>query len=221
MSTIREHTRWNATASAERPSAWNATASAERPSAWSATASAERPSAAKAWLRALELTAPIAKRPDRILPTVVDELADRFGDAPALIAEGESLSYRSLAQRSAQYARWAVDHGITKGDCVALLMPNRPEYVACWLGITRAGGVVALLNTNLSGAALAHSLQTVAPRHVIVDRELESTIDRYSSDPLSSADCPPVTIADRALYIFTSGTSGPSKAANVSHGRVM
>ena len=95
------------------------------PARWSARALAERPSAAKAWLRALELTAPIAKRPDRILPTVIDELADRFGDAPALIGEGESLSYRSLAQRSAQYARWAIDQGIRNSN-VAQNIDNRP-----------------------------------------------------------------------------------------------
>jgi len=130
----------------------------------------ERPSAAQAWLRALARTAPIANHPDRILPTVVDELADRYGEAPALLADGESLSYRALSQRASQYARWAIDRGITKGDCVGLLMPNRPEYVACWLGITRVGGVVALLNTNLSGTALAHSIETVAPRQMIVDR---------------------------------------------------
>jgi len=181
----------------------------------------ERPSAAQAWLRALARTAPIANHPDRILPTVVDELADRYGEAPALLADGESLSYRALSQRASQYARWAIDRGITKGDCVGLLMPNRPEYVACWLGITRVGGVVALLNTNLSGTALAHSIETVAPRQMIVDREIESAIDRYPSGPLSAGDCPPVTTADRALYIFTSGTTGPSKAAIVSHARVM
>ena len=40
-------------------------------------------------------------------------------------------------------------------------MPNRPEYLAVWLGLTRVGGVVALLNTNLTGAALAHCIDIV------------------------------------------------------------
>src|SRR5437588_12734026 len=110
-----------------------------------------RPSAARAWSRALELTAPIVQHPDRIFPGVIDELADRFGDAPALLSDHECFTYRAMAERSNRYARWAVDHGIAKGDVVCLLMPNRPEYLAIWLGITHVGGIVALINTTLSG----------------------------------------------------------------------
>ena len=48
------------------------------------------------------------------------------------------------------------------------MMPNRPEYMAIWLGITGVGGVVALINTNLRGPALAHCIDIVAPKHLIV-----------------------------------------------------
>ena len=106
-------------------------------------------SAAKAWLRALELTAPIARTPDRILSTVIEELAAQWGDAPSLLSDRECLTYRALAARVNQYARWALDAGIAKGEVVCLLMTNRPEYMAIWLGITSVGGVVSLLNTNL------------------------------------------------------------------------
>ena len=69
-------------------------------------------------------------------------------------------SWRRGANR---YARWALAQGIAKGDVVALLMPNRADYLAIWLGITRIGGVVALINTNLTGAALAHCLAVAQP----------------------------------------------------------
>src|SRR5258705_8152650 len=85
-------------------------------------------SATKAWLRALEMTAPIARSPMRTFPVVVEELAERFGDAPALISDAEILSFRVLLDRSNRYARWAWVHGVAKGDAVCLLMPNRPEY---------------------------------------------------------------------------------------------
>jgi fatty-acyl-CoA synthase len=211
----------------------------------------ERHSPAQAWARALELTAPIARHPDRVFPKVIQERAEQFGEAPALLSERECLTYRALAERVNQYARWALAQSLGKGDCVGLLMPNRPEFMAIWLGITQAGGVVALLNTNLTGSSLAHSINIVAPKHFIVAaelvdplvaalpelttqvtiwihgaghdsfRSLDRDIEQHGGERLSEAERRSVTIEDRALYIYTSGTTGLPKAATVSHGRVM
>jgi fatty-acyl-CoA synthase len=202
-------------------------------------------------LRTLKLTTPIAKNPTRIFPALIDELAGTFGDAPALLSDGESFTYRELAARSNRYARWALAQGVAKGDTVCLLMPNRPEFMALWLGVTHVGGVVALLNTNLSGGSLAHCINVVEAKHIIVAAELFETlrgsrpqvtgdakiwlhgaadgdlprIDRviedYPEGALSEAERPPLTIEDRALYIFTSGTTGMPKAANINHYRLM
>lgn len=207
-------------------------------------------SATKAWVRALELTAPIVNNPQRILPTVIEELAEKLGEAPALLSERECLTYRALAERSNRYARWVLDQGLAKGDTVCLLMPNRPEYMAIWLGITRVGGVVALLNTNLTGPSLAHCIHIVEPKHLIVAADLidrlttavpnlegaatiwahgaghdkfpriDREIERQGSEKLSVAERRP-TIEDPALYIYTSGTTGQPKAARVNHYRLM
>jgi fatty-acyl-CoA synthase len=139
------------------------------------------PSAA-AYLRALQLTSPIARQPDRTFPSLVDELGRAFGDAPALLSRRERLTYRQLAERSRRYAGWANNAGVRKGDVVALLMPNRPEYMAVWLGVTKSGGVVALLNSNQSGASLAHSINTASPRHLIVDAEFLERLLRVLPD---------------------------------------
>src|SRR5947209_17778576 len=132
----------------------------------------------KGALRTLRLTTPIAKNPSRVFPSVIDDLADKFMDAPALLSDREKLTYRELAERSNRYARWALAQGLNKGEAVCLLMANRPEYMAIWLGITRVGGVVALLNTNLSGPSLAHCINIVAPKHLIVAVEL---LDRLTA----------------------------------------
>jgi len=131
-----------------------------------------RVSANGSWLRALTMTAPIAANPYRILSLVVDAQAERIGDAPALLSDGQILSYRALAGRANQYARWALEQGVCKGETVCLLMPNRPEFMACWLGITKVGGVVSLLNTNLIGSALAHCIDIAAPKNIIIDASL-------------------------------------------------
>ena len=207
--------------------------------------------ASRAWLRALELTAPIAKAPRRTFPAVIEELAETFGDTPALLSDGESLSFRALNERANRYARWALAQDIHKGDTVCLLMANRPEYMAIWLGITRAGGAVALLNTNLAGPSLAHCIDIVAPKHIIVASELVETLENVRpglvarakiwshrasnpqypdvaieiaslpGDPLVGPESVPVSIDDRALYVYTSGTTGLPKAAKISHYRLM
>lgn len=200
------------------------------------------PSPAKMWLRALELTAPIPGNPGRLFPNVVDDLAKEFGPNPALISENESLTYRELAERSNQYSRWAKAHGLGQGDVVCLLMPNCPEYMAIWLGITRVGGVVALLNTHLAGPSLSHCICSAAPKVIIVaasyydavvrafpegvgQRKIwvhdEDLLKQYSGISLNPDESPAISVHDPALYIYTSGTTGMPKAARVSHARVM
>jgi fatty-acyl-CoA synthase len=208
----------------------------------------DRFSASKAWLRALELTARIEREPQRTLPIVIDELAARFGNAPALLSDRGSLSFGELAGRVNSIARWARARGLS-GKTVCLLMNNQPDYLAIWLGITRIGGVVALLNTNLRGAALAHCIKVAASDHMIVGADLqdalaealagmgtsaiiwvhggsatpgfEREIKSFATRPLAADEDAGVGLSDRALCIYTSGTTGLPKAANVSHRRIM
>ena len=207
--------------------------------------------AAKTWLRALEMTAPIASEPACILPTAIEDIAEDYGEAPALLSERERFTYRALVERSNQYARWALAQGIAKGDVVCLLMPNRPEYMAIWLGITRVGGIVSLLNTNLAGSSLAHCINIVEAKHIIVQTEFAAvlvaalpalrcrpkiwshggiagefaSIDEFikhcPGEKLADDERRIVTIEDRALLIYTSGTTGLPKAAIISHYRLM
>jgi fatty-acyl-CoA synthase len=208
-------------------------------------------SVAKDWLRALEMTVRIAAHPARTLAHVVDELAQTRGDAPALLSQDTRLDYRALAGCANRYARWALEQNVAKGDVVCLLMPNCPEYLGIWLGITRVGGVVALLNTNLTGPALAHCIDIVAPKHVIVAASLmqaftsarphlaggpkvwahgagahawpriDAAVEKFPAEAPAASEHRPVTIDDLALLIYTSGTTGLPKAAKVDHGRLL
>ena len=129
-------------------------------------------SVSRAWLRALELTAPIPRQRERVLPAVVDELGDRLGEKPALLSDRECFTLPRTRRARSALCPLALAQGVAKGDVVGLLMPNRPEYLAIWLGITRVGGVVALLNTNLAGQSLAHCIQAASVKHLIVAAEL-------------------------------------------------
>ena len=209
---------------------------------------APRESANKAWLRALSLTARIEKEPERVLSEVVEAQALAQPDAPALLADDQRFTYAELALRARRYGRWALANGLEKGDAVAVVASNRPEYLAAWLGLTAVGVVVALINTNLRGDALVHSLAAASPRHVIASPELAeparaaaarlpappafdvldrgpggllAAIDALPSQRLTPAERRGVTVNDTALLIYTSGTTGLPKAARVSHRRVM
>ena len=209
----------------------------------------------RVWLRALALTAPIEKNCTRVLPELVQDLAARFGDAPALLSVRERWSFAQLAQCANRTARWALAQHIGKGDVVALLMPNRPDYLAAWLGITAVGGVVALVNINLRGESLAHCLNLAAAKHIIVAGELadalltampaltgkatvwlhdagegacegrfariDEAVARMSGTALTPEERRGVTLDDRALYMYTSGTTGLPKAAIIDHRRLM
>lgn len=196
----------------------------------------------KAFVRALKLTAAIDENPRLVLPLAFDEVARRRGDAPALLSERGNLTFRELSERSLRYAHWALAQGLAKGDAVALVMEGQPEYVAIWLGLTRIGVVVALINHHLTGAALDHCIRVAGPRLILCstkfrracediaserlsviacDERFERDLARQSAEPPALPESAQPTLSDHALYIYTSGTTGLPKAAIVSHRRLM
>src|ERR1700730_16463538 len=213
-------------------------------------AEADAKFAREAWIRALERTASI----DRLgvtLPVLIGRLALEFDGAPALVLRGTTLSYCELAIRCNQYARWGLAQCLRPGDTVGLMMPNCAEYMAIWLGLTRIGVVVALINNHLAGDALLHSINIVAPRALIVGSDVagrlmelrsrlspglscrvhgSSTHDlaplapelaQFSGEELRDSECAAPPPDTTALYIYTSGTTGLPKAARVRHYRIM
>jgi fatty-acyl-CoA synthase len=205
----------------------------------------------KAWVRALERTAAIERDRTLTLPALIGRLGERFGDAPALVSVDAALSYRGLAAACNRYARWGLSRGLAPGEVVCLLMANCPDYMAIWLGLSGIGVTVALINTNLSGELLAHSLRLVGPRYVIAGATLSAAVAEVRAQLGADVECwvhgaggaelPRLDVAiaafpgealaphearaplleDRALCIYTSGTTGLPKAANVSHFRIM
>ena len=215
-----------------------------------ASADVDAKFARDAWIRALSRTGSI-ESVGITFPGLIDRLALQFDAAPALVSPTGDLSYRELALRSNQYARWGLALGLQSNDTAALLMANCSEYVAVWLGLTRIGVTVALINTHLMGEALAHSIGIVSPKALIVGGDLagklctvrmrlppalmcrsvgsggediapiEPELRRLSGETLLESECPSPSMDAAALYIYTSGTTGLPKAAKVSHYRIM
>jgi fatty-acyl-CoA synthase len=209
-----------------------------------------KPSPAKSWLNAIERTSRIEANPARLFADIVEEWAARQPERPALMSDASTLSYRELTDRINRYARWALSAGIEAGDTVCLFMTGGPDYIAAWLGITKAGGVAALINTKLVGHSLSHCINVAAAGHIIVSHDLAGVFEtaaphlkrmpkiwRHGDGPgepdieakLETLDCRPlsanerrgITINDPALLIYTSGTTGLPKAASISHRRIL
>jgi fatty-acyl-CoA synthase len=188
-------------------------------------------------------------RPDYEI-SIADFVEDRVAAAPhrlAILFEGRKLTNAELEAAANRVARWASAQGIGRGDVVGLLMENRPEYVITWLGLAKLGAVTALLNTNLRGNPLAHSLDVADAKHLIVGaelgdalataqehakswptvwgtggpvpgaRDLDAELATRSPDPIDREVRRGLKASDKLFYIYTSGTTGLPKAANVSH----
>jgi fatty-acyl-CoA synthase len=196
----------------------------------------------------------VGEFPDGSTRTLASELeaaCDRWPNNIAFVFEGRSGTYRELDQLANRVAHWALGQGLKRGDCVALFMENRPEYVAIWYGLAKVGVLTALINTNLQGQALAHCIRIANARTVILNAALiepwSTTADLF--EPKLSAFCldgqadgvsnlgeslaqqpqtrpeashgEGVTARDVALFIYTSGTTGLPKAARMTHARCL
>ncbi|KAF9376521.1 hypothetical protein CPB97_010746 [Podila verticillata] len=100
----------------------------------------------------------------------------KYPDREALVFEGRSYTFRDIHLASNKLANWFLAKGIKRGDIVSLFMPNKPEFIFCWLGLNKIGATAAFINTNLAGKPLTHSLNTASASVLVMDTELASQI---------------------------------------------
>lgn len=87
-----------------------------------------------------------------------------------------SLQLFQIEEFSNKVARYFKKEGYQRGDTVALLLENRPEYVCIWLGLAKIGVVTALINTNLVGDPLIHSINVANSRALIFGQDYKKGI---------------------------------------------
>ena len=121
--------------------------------------------------RLLNRIKPIELDSDVLVPDDFEEAVDRFPDNVAVEDEHRSLTYRELDALANRYGHWAKGRGLRRGEVIALVMMNRAEYLAAWLGFSKVGIATALINTNLTGQALAHCLTISGAFNVVADED--------------------------------------------------
>ncbi|WP_338700539.1 long-chain fatty acid--CoA ligase [Streptomyces sp. Q6] len=169
------------------------------------------------------LTETAQRRPERI--------ALRFGAGALGYAELEADSVRAAAVLRAQ--------GVRRGDRVALMLPNVPEFVSLYYGVLRAGGVVVPLNPLLKKREVAYHLGDSGSRVLLEWHQAPGEgrvgaeaagVPHLSVAPGAFADGAVEAVAetdiaatadtDVAVLLYTSGTTGTPKGAMLSHGNL-
>ncbi|AFV76564.1 acyl-CoA synthetase (AMP-forming)/AMP-acid ligase II [Thermus oshimai JL-2] len=121
--------------------------------------------------------------PKAPLYALLQESARRFPEKVAVFFYGKELRYRELLDLSLRFARGLLERGLQKGDRVALMLPNTPQYVIAYFGTLLAGGVVVNLNPLYtsrelrlllgdSGARFLVALDLLFPRFLEIEREV-------------------------------------------------
>jgi fatty-acyl-CoA synthase len=127
--------------------------------------------------RTLKRVKSIAPDSTNLICDDLEAAVDKWRDRQAITFEGKTVTYAELDAIANRYAHWAKGQGLTRGQTVALFMPNRLEYMAIWYGLTKVGVSTALINNQLTGAALAHCLNISQALHCIVDSETSSCFE--------------------------------------------
>jgi fatty-acyl-CoA synthase len=103
----------------------------------------------------------------RTLGALLDEVAAARPDAEAIVFRGERLSYAQWRERSAALARTLLALGVGRGDGVALLLPNRPEWLVAAFAAARLGAVTVAISTWSTPREIAWTLEHARPRVLV------------------------------------------------------
>lgn len=160
-------------------------------------------------------------------------IADHAAQSPALIADGSVISFGELFERSQRVAAALHDVGLGRGDGVALVLPNRPEFFEITWGCQLSGLYYTAVNTHFTAEEVAYVIGDSDAKAVFVDasmpeiaahvREVNTAVDvhisvggelpgwdRYEQALATAGDAPPMSDGSEMLY--SSGTTGRPKA---------
>jgi long-chain acyl-CoA synthetase len=170
------------------------------------------------------------------LASLLTESAERTPDAPAIRLGEVELSYADLDDRSARLATLLREHGVGPGDRVGVMLPNVPEFPVAYYGVLRAGAVVVPMNVLLKRREIAFYMEDSGAKlllawHGFCEEACEGAADAGAElievEPASFAaeviahelthGVAATEEDDTAVILYTSGTTGKPKGAELTH----
>ena len=177
------------------------------------------------------------------LASLVRNSCRYFSDETALIDGGERLLYGELAGRVEAFAHHLQKLGVRKGDKVAVLLPNKPSFTVAYFGILHAGATVVPLSFLSVAREVSYFLKDSGAVALVAWHAYASVAEKGFTDagsasdllivdeskgPLTVINGPPVDLEaksdlistgaeDSAVILYTSGTTGEPKGAELTH----
>ena len=132
----------------------------------------------KTWLKQYPAGVPAEIRTDAYpsLVALIDESLAKFHNLAAYKFMGRSFSFRAIDDASRALAAWLQAQGLVRGDRVALMLPNVPQYPVAVAAVLRAGLVVVNVNPLYTPRELEHQLKDSGAKAIIVMENFASTL---------------------------------------------
>jgi long-chain acyl-CoA synthetase len=170
------------------------------------------------------------------LASIVTASVERSPDSPAIRLGDFELTYRELDAGSARLATLLGEKGLEQGDRVGVMLPNVPQFPIAYYGVLRAGGIVVPMNVLLKRREIAFYLEDSGAKLLLAWHDFaeeaaagaaEAGVELIEVEPGAFAAVlagvePTPRIAeaaedDTAVILYTSGTTGKPKGAELTH----
>jgi long-chain acyl-CoA synthetase len=134
---------------------------------------------------------------------------------PAVVAGSTRLDYAGLEVRAARCAALLRDHGVARGDRVAILLPNVPEFIDAYYGALRLGAIAVPLNFLLKEPEIEHRIEDSRACVLVAPPErTEGSAPHIhpadADDTAPDEEIAAVEPGDTAVILYTSARRAPS-----------
>ena len=120
------------------------------------------------------------------LKSLLAEMVRLRGDKKYLFFRDRHLTYRELDILSNRFSRVFRELGVRKGDHVAVMVPNCPEWIACWFGLAKLGAVLVAFNTQWKADGLEYALRQADVKFSLVGTEFQGEFKKAGKAPGST-----------------------------------
>ena len=165
----------------------------------------------------------------------LEEAAARFGARPAVLVGSDHWSFSDLDRATNTFAQHLKDRGVGRGDRLAVMASNRPEFAVAVYAASKLGAAAVLLSPAWKAREVDHAVSLTAPTFGVADGTAASVLseriglervvdlDHVDSaslmDPADAVPPPHATVDeyDDAVLVFSSGTTDQPKAVRHTH----